>query len=127
MFGCQPLPPERDLKEPWLARATAVADAHLQGIHLRLPGHGERGPTLEIFSYRDNIDPAASPAANRIGLRHLAFEVDDVADVRAAVLQAGGRDLGDIVTADIANAGTITFVYVSDPEGNIIELQSWQR
>ena len=38
---------------------------------------------------------------------------------------AGGRELGKIVSAPIPGAGTITFVYVTDPEGNIIELQHW--
>ena len=33
--------------------------------------------------------------------------------------------VGDLVTAEITNAGTITFVYMTDPEGNIIELQKW--
>jgi len=33
--------------------------------------------------------------------------------------------VGDLVTAEIAGAGNITFVYMTDPEGNIIELQNW--
>ena len=55
----------------------------------------------------------------------MAFEVDDVDAARDEVLAAGGGCVGDLVTAEIANAGTITFVYVTDPEGNIIELQKW--
>ena len=31
--------------------ATGVKDSHITGVHLRLPGHGDTGPTLEIFSY----------------------------------------------------------------------------
>lgn len=126
VFGCKRLQPERDLQEPWLARATAVPKAHLRGIHLRLPGHGDNGPTLEIFSYDNNIERAGQPASNRLGFGHIAFEVDNVGAVREAVLQAGGKDLGKTVSAKIVNAGTITFVYLTDPEGNIIELQSWQ-
>lgn len=124
-LGCTALSPERDLDAPWLARATGVSGAHLRGVHLRLPGHGARGPTLEIFSYSDNIEQAAKPAANRTGLRHLAFEVDDVEQTQARVLALGGHTLGEIITSDIAGAGSITFVYLTDPEGNIIELQSW--
>jgi len=32
-----------------------------------------------------------------------------------------------MVTVNIPDAGTITFIYMTDPEGNIIELQRWER
>ena len=35
----------------WLDSATGINGAHLRGMHLRLPGYGEHGPTLEIFQY----------------------------------------------------------------------------
>ena len=55
LFGCTPVPPERDFKGPDLERGTGIRGAELRGEHLRLPGHGPEGPTLEIFNY--NIDP----------------------------------------------------------------------
>ena len=126
VFGCVPLPPARDLSDAWLADATGVRGASLTGLHMRLPGHGDRGPTLEIFQYSEQ--PERAPiAANRPGFGHIAFEVDDVAAVRQHVLDAGGSDVGKTVTADIEGAGCITFTYVADPEGNIIELQRWSR
>jgi catechol-2,3-dioxygenase len=30
-----------------------------------------------------------------------------------------------MVTVEIRDAGTITLIYMTDPEGNIIELQKW--
>ena len=50
-FGCIPVPPERDYKGPDLDRGTGIRGAELRGAHLRLPGHGADGPTLEIFNY----------------------------------------------------------------------------
>ena len=47
VFGCTPVPPERDLSGDWLDKATSLQDAHIRGVHLRLPGHGDAGPTLE--------------------------------------------------------------------------------
>jgi len=126
VFGCERLEPVRDLSAPWLARATGVPNARLRGVHLRLPGHGATGPTLEIFQYEPALERAPA-AANRPGLGHLAFEVDDVSAHRRAVVAAGGHDLGETVTASIEGAGPITFVYLTDPEGNIIELQRWDR
>jgi len=31
-----------------------------------------------------------------------------------------------VVKQEIAGVGVITFTYASDPEGNILEIQSWQ-
>jgi glyoxylase I family protein len=53
VFGCSLVPPERDLSGPWLEAATTVSGARIRGVHLRLPGHGETGPTLEVFQLRD--------------------------------------------------------------------------
>ncbi len=124
IFGCVPVPPERDLQGEWLERASAVPGARLRGLHLRLPGHGPKGPTLEIFQYEQ--EAAGLPAtANRPGYGHIAFEVEDVPAACSAVLAAGGSQLGEVAAVEIPEAGSITFTYIRDPEGNIIELQSW--
>ena len=64
---------------------------------------------------------------NRPGLAHLAFEVEDVSAARDAVIEAGGGDYGAVVTAGIPAVGRIEVAYVTDPEGNILELQRWLR
>ena len=51
LFGCTPVPPVRDFKGPDLERGTGIPGVELRGEHLRLPGHGDQGPTLEIFNY----------------------------------------------------------------------------
>jgi catechol 2,3-dioxygenase-like lactoylglutathione lyase family enzyme len=72
-----------------------------------------------------SIWPGPDPSKRRYG--HIAFAVDDVVAARDAVLAAGGHALGDLVDGDVVGAGRITFVYVTDPEGNIIELQRWSK
>ena len=124
VLGCTPVPPVRDLRGPELAAATGIPNAALKGVHLRLPGGGPSGPTLEIFGYEPSLDGLAT-AANRPGFGHIAFVVPDVPEARAAVLQAGGREVGTIITSRTADGRQVTWVYVTDPEGNIIELQSW--
>ena len=49
VFHCKIKPPERNLSGTWLDQATGLQAAILEGVHLLLPGHGENGPTLEIF------------------------------------------------------------------------------
>jgi glyoxylase I family protein len=123
VFGCIPIPPERDLSGEAIERGTLIPDGALRGVHLRLPGYGPEGPTLEIFTY--NILAERQPAvANRPGYGHIAFAVDDVAAAKAAVLAAGGSEFGDIVTTPAGNR-TVTWTYVRDPEDNLVELQSW--
>jgi len=126
VFGCVPVPPERDLSGEWFDAATGIPGAHAQGVHLRLPGYGDESPTLEIFQYNRTAGDSA-PAVNRPGLAHLAFAVEDVEAAREAVLAAGGGTIGEVVSLDIPGAGRVTFVYMTDPEGNIIELQHWSE
>jgi catechol 2,3-dioxygenase-like lactoylglutathione lyase family enzyme len=94
------------------------------GVHLRLPGHGDDGPTLEIFNY-NILESRGKTAVNRPGFGHIAFSVDDVAAAQKAVLGAGGHAVGEIVTLQTATSAKVTWCYVTDPEGNIIELQAW--
>jgi predicted enzyme related to lactoylglutathione lyase len=123
VFGCVIVPPERDISGEALERGSRVPGAVLRGVHLRLPGCGPDGPTLEIFNY--NILAERQPAAaNRPGFGHIAFAVPDVAAAKEAVVAAGGSEFGEIVTTP-AGGRTITWTYVRDPEGNLIELQAW--
>jgi len=125
VFGCEPVGPQRHNKGEWVEQLTGIEGCEVQGIHLQLPGYESGGPTLEIFQFHPQAE-GTKPAINRPGLAHIAFAVDDVEEARQAVLEAGGSQLGDLVTATIPGAGTITVIYMRDPEGNIIELQRWQ-
>ncbi len=126
VFGCIPVPPERDFQGETLESGTRLPGAHLRGMHLRLPGHGDSGPTLEIFSYEPE-GFSQSPAVNRPGFGHIAFRVEDVPAACQAVFSAGGKPFGEIVTLTIATGARVTWCYVSDPEGNLIEVQSWNQ
>jgi predicted enzyme related to lactoylglutathione lyase len=97
VFGCEPKPPERDMSGAWLNQLTSLRNAHLRGVHLRLPGYGEDGPTLEIFSY-DELVEGGMPVANQCGFAHIAFAVDDVEWALEAVIAAGGGAVGNTVT-----------------------------
>src|SRR5687768_1983334 len=101
------------------------ARSNVDGVHLRMPGNGEHGPTIEIFTYSRLAD--GPPAAvNRPGFGHIAFAVDSVLEARSEVFAAGGQAVGDVVTLTTAVGRQVTWCYVTDPEGNIVELQSWK-
>jgi catechol 2,3-dioxygenase-like lactoylglutathione lyase family enzyme len=124
VFGCEVVPPERDIRSADLDAATGLRDAHLTGAHLRLPGHGEGGPTLEIFEY-DQLDVHPGARIDRPGWGHVAFQVPDVAAALDAVASAGGGRIGEAVTMKTKDGRRVTWVYASDPEGNVVELQAW--
>jgi predicted enzyme related to lactoylglutathione lyase len=124
VFGCEPKGPERDLCAAWLDKVNAVPNAHLRGVHLRLPGYGDDGPTLEIFSY-DELIERELPRANERGFAHIAFAVDDVDEALQAVITAGGGAVGEIASVEVDSVGLLHVVYARDPEGNIVELQKW--
>jgi len=124
VFGCRSIGEKRDLRGAWLDKMTGIDDAHIVGEHLLMPGYDEDHPTIEIFSY-DNMVGDFTHQINAYGIVHLAFEVDNVAETLEKLLAKGGGKIGELVHADYEDGRKATFVYASDPEGNILELQNW--
>ncbi len=125
VLHCKSIDESRDLRGEWLDKLTNLSHAHIVGEHLLLPGYGEDHPTLEIFSY-DEVQENLPPEVNRPGIAHLAFEVDNVEETLEKLIEAGGSKVGELVITKYPDS-VATFVYARDPEGNIIELQSWRK
>jgi catechol 2,3-dioxygenase-like lactoylglutathione lyase family enzyme len=126
VFDCKIKPPARRLSGSWLDRGTGLQNARLEGVHLLLPGHGDNGPTLEIFSYQEMHD-CKPIMANYVGLSHIAFEVHDVDQTLDEAIKNGGQLLGNVTEKTIDGVGELKFVYFRDPEGNIVEILSWNK
>jgi catechol 2,3-dioxygenase-like lactoylglutathione lyase family enzyme len=126
VLHCESIDEKRNLQGEWLDRLTNLNNAHITGEHLLLPGYGKDHPTIEIFSY-DVIQETVIAEINRPGIAHIAFEVDDVETTLAEIISNGGSCIGELVTAEYPNDMEAVFVYARDPEGNVIELQSWRK
>lgn len=126
VFGCKLLPPARKQEGPWLEKGTGLPKAKLEGGHLLLPGWGANGPTLEIHQYSE-IEPQSAINPNMRGIAHIAFEVDSVKETLNKIIRAGGSANGQISYGKVEGKGKITFVYARDPEGNLIEIQKWDK
>jgi predicted enzyme related to lactoylglutathione lyase len=73
----------------------------------------------------DWLDRATGLTSARLKGVHLAFEVEDVEKILKKALTKGGSPLGQVTRREVEGVGLLTFVYFRDPEGNIIEIQSW--
>lgn len=124
VFDCAYASPPCELAGDWLARGVGLDTASLAGVNLLLPGHGDNGPQLEIFTYETMLDQP-EPSSNRKGVCHLAFNVDDVPGTLAKLLAHGGKSLGEVTEKEVPGAGVLHFVYATDPEGNVVEIMKW--
>ena len=124
VLGCESIGETRDLRGEWLDTLTGLSGAHITGEHLLLPGCGGCRVTLEIFQYDERADDLPREI-NRPGIAHLAFAVDDVERTLAEVTGAGGGAVGGRIVNRYPDGRTLDAVYARDPEGNILELQSW--
>ena len=114
VFGCIPVPPERKLSGKWLDKGTGIKGARFAGIHLRLPGYGDNGPTLEIYQYSKNL-AKSSPAANREGFGHIAFEVDSIQEAvkgKKVIIEPNSPSPGVVVAFIEDNGAPIEFIEV---------------
>jgi catechol 2,3-dioxygenase-like lactoylglutathione lyase family enzyme len=76
VFGCTPKPPKRKQEGEWLEQGTGVKDASLEGVHLLLPGHGDEGPTLEIYTYGNLLSAVTEREIEGIGVVTFVYARD---------------------------------------------------
>jgi catechol 2,3-dioxygenase-like lactoylglutathione lyase family enzyme len=101
----------------WIDRIIGLENVTVEVVMARAPDGSDVFEVVRFHSpTADAGEPA--PAANRPGLRHIAFTVDDVRAVVDRVQEAGWDTTGEIV--DYENV--FLRCYVRGPEGLIVEL-----
>jgi predicted enzyme related to lactoylglutathione lyase len=111
-LDCEILVPLTTLEDP-APRGVGRSAANIQILVMSLPGV-EGGPTLELIT---NTNPKAAGGM-------LTFHVDDVEATAQRVLQAGGNYRGEITEFVGPSGSPFRFVFMTDPEGNVIDLFS---
>ena len=86
-------------------------------VMLRTP---DRSGCVEVCKYHSPVDerPAGAEPANRLGLRHLTFEIGELTAVVERLRGDGFGLVGEIREF----GGTYRLCYVRGPEGIIVEL-----
>ncbi len=101
----------------WADRVSGLQGVKLDVAMLETPdGHGR----LELMSFRapQALPGVGAAPSNTLGLRRIAFGVDDI-DADVAALQARGVELvGEVVTYE----NSYRLCYVRGPEGIIVML-----
>jgi len=92
----------------------------LEGSAARLCLLQGKASYLELFEYSAPASEAApgERGASDYGIRHLCFEVSNVATILEKVVELGGSKINEPVT----NESGTSAVYCRDPFGNLLEL-----
>lgn len=93
-----------------------VKGFHVEGNQMEVPGYGEGGPTLEIFSVTP-CKEGSEQKVNEYGFGHICFEVDDVMEYINKIIAHGGS-----MQSTFDDLPGRRCVFMRDPEGNIVKI-----
>ena len=88
------------------------------GVRLRLAMLAIDGAAIELFEFLDETAPAWARRDAIARLPHLAVQVEDTDAALARVEAAGGQRVWPAVD----RFGKARVIYVTDPDGNVVEL-----
>src|SRR4051794_12591051 len=100
----------------WIDRIIGLEDVTVEVVMARGPDGSDVFGGVR-FPSPSAVAEEPAPAANRPGLRHVAFKVDDVRGVVDRIREAGWDTVGEIVEVK-----PFLLCYVRGPEGLIVEL-----
>lgn len=114
-----------DLDSPEFAAGTGVPNARAQTVHLMF---ADCLTVLEITQYADGVDTGRG-RADVPGLRHIALGVTNMDEAVAVIREKGVEVLGGgpVRLVSPARVRGVSFMYILDPDGNIVELVDASR
>ena len=115
-FGLQLLGEGR-VEGEWVDNVIGLHDVQVAYAMLRTPD-GEANIELIQFYRPTGEKDRERPQANTAGIRHIAFEVEDIEAVVAKVKKQGAEIVGRIENYE----NTYKLCYIRGPEGIILEL-----
>jgi catechol 2,3-dioxygenase-like lactoylglutathione lyase family enzyme len=99
---------------PDVDEGTATRDADMEIVWLK---HPVGGPMLELIRYL-NYPVDRSALNSSVGAAHLCFATADIAAAQEELRSAGAQFL----SAPHGDAFGVQWVYLRDPDGNVVEL-----
>lgn len=108
---------EMPVEGEWVDRVVGLEGMRVDTAMLEIPD-GNGG--LELVKFHSPSVESGDPQApaNTLGIRHIAFAVDDIEAALASVQTHGGELVGEVENYE----DTYRLCYVRGPEGIIVEL-----
>ena len=111
------------LQGEWISRVVGLKEVEACYVALALPGGGTN---LELIQYSSpgykGQEGVSDP--NRLGFRHLAFEVENIEEVAAGLKERGVECLSEI---EVFPKTGKKLVYFIGPDGILLELAEYSR
>jgi catechol 2,3-dioxygenase-like lactoylglutathione lyase family enzyme len=108
---------ETTVEGEWVGRIIGLKDVKSDVVMLQAPD-GQVCIELSKFHQPEAVSNAQPEAINTIGIRHLAFQVEDLDDIMEALGKKGRKLVGEIETYQ----NSWKLCYIHGPENIIIEL-----
>jgi len=110
---------EGSLEGAWLDQLVGLNNVKTSLAFFRVPG-GQGQTNIELVKYHTPSDQNGiqQPLANTLGIRHIAFAVEDIEAVVARLKEKGTQTFSEIYDYE----GMYKLCYVRGPEGIILEL-----
>lgn len=108
---------EGEVKGEWVERIIGLNDVSGKVVMLGVP-NGEANLELVKFYTPSDDKGIQQSFANTLGIRHIAFAVEDIESIIAKLKKKGAELVGEIQTYEDA----YKLCYVRGPEGIILEM-----
>lgn len=115
-FGLEMLG-EGEVEGEWVERIIGLEDVKEEVVMLRTPD-GEANIELVKFHTPSDENGLQRPLANTLGIRHIAFAVEDIENLVAKLKRKDAELIGEIQNYE----NTYKLCYIRGPEGIILEL-----
>ena len=109
---------EAEVEGEWVDRVIGLDNAKSMIVMMRAPGSETSIELVQFLQPRAEGDAQYLPAANTLGIRHIALVVDDIDAVVARLGEKGVRPFGAVQEYE----GIYKVCYIRGPEGIILEL-----
>ena len=119
---------EATLEGEWIERVTGLTGARAHCVFFEFPGAGARIELLEYYTAKGGqFYPNRFPSV--IGARHIAFEVDDMADFVARLTERGVVFVSEPIEVPfrVGAIGRKWVCYFHDPDGVLLEAAAYDR
>ena len=116
------------LEGEWIETVTGLAETRARCVFFQLPGVDVRLELLE-YIHPEGASFEKDSVPNTVGLRHFAFEVDDMEAWCERLKAANVRFVSPPITVPfpVGNRGTKRLCYFHDPDGVLLEIAAYSQ